>query len=241
MTALSLVFSVYGQPKMLASWFESYLAQPESDRKHVEVMVVDDHGTPHAELPDIPGISLLRVDRDIPWNQGGARNLGVMEAKGPIVLLLDPDMTLPEGMLGKFLDSARMLKPRQVVRPILRHVATGVFDVSSPNLHLISRKDFLAVQGYDLGYQGHKGWSDVELLHVMHRACFVRQVDSLWLWLHHQNPDIPDAQVTTLDRDVKHNHAIHKARMGKLRQVDVAKFLETHHSPLLNFPWTRKR
>ena len=123
-------------------------------------------------------------------------------------------------------------------RPVLRHIATKEFDRSSPNVHLILLADFLKLGGYDEDYCGHKGWSDVQLLRVMQRTFTLRQREDVWFWFHHGNKDVPDAQVNTLDRSVKHNKAIHIRKMDVLKKKGVTKFLATLGKQL-RFPWSK--
>lgn len=240
---LSICFSTFGQPKMLARWFEAFMMQ-KTGWGDVEVMVVDDCGTPPAEVPQLPNVHLLRVKRNIPWNQPGARNLAVMEASSDRVLLIDPDMTfntLDPHALSRFVTDAVALPPRTVLRPILRRITDQKFDSSSPNVHLLLRQDFLAVKGYDLGYCGRKGWSDVTLLKVFSLAYRVKQVDALWLWLHHGDPSIDDAQVKTLSRDHSSNRKLHERHREELRKLGWKRWVEKKHSAMVDFEWSRLR
>lgn len=233
---LTIGFSVYGQPKMLDFWFERFLAQPQEWRELVEVIVVDDAGKPKAEVPVQEGIRLARVTKDIPWNQGGARNLVAHLATTKRLMLIDPDMTLGDGMLQKLVEESRYLQPGLMFRPALRHVGNGELDHTSPNVHLILKQDFEKLGGYDEDYCGHKGWSDVQLLRVMERAMVARQRDDLWFWFHHGNKKLADAQVMTLDRSVKHNKKLHLAKMGAMKKLGVTKFISTMGKKL-RFPW----
>jgi len=235
---LTIGFSVFGQPKMLAYWFEKFLAQPQEWRDRVEVVVVDDCGTPKAVVPE--GITLFRVKTDIKWNQGGARNLIAEQATTDRLMLIDPDMTLEDGMLQKLVEESRHLRPGLVFRPALRHVATGAFDHTSPNVHLMMRKDFDVLGGYDEDYCGHKGWSDVQLLRVMQRAMVTRTREDIWFWFHHGDKKVPDAQVTKLDRSVKHNKALHISKMGLLKRLGWQAFVKkVSAGKRIRFSWER--
>jgi glycosyltransferase involved in cell wall biosynthesis len=238
MRELTIGFSVYSQPKMLAHWFEKFLAQPQEWRDRVEVVVVDDCGTPKAVVPE--GITLLRVTTDIAWNQGGARNLAVQQATTDRIMLIDPDMTLEDGMLQKLVEESRHLRPGLVFRPALRHVATGAFDHTSPNVHLMMRKDFDVLGGYDEDYCGHKGWSDVQLLRVMQKAMVTRTREDIWFWFHHGDKKLPDAQVMKLDRSTKHNKALHIGKMGLLKRLGWQAFVKKVSSgKRIRFSWER--
>jgi hypothetical protein len=234
---LTIGFSTYGQPAMLSYWFDRYLEQPAQWRNQVEVVVVDDCGIPPAIVPNKPEIHLFRIKQDIPWNQPGARNLVAHVAKAPRLMLIDPDMTMEQGMLEKLVTACESLRLGVAFRPILRHVANKVFDRSSPNVHLMMKADFEKIGGYDEDYAGHKGWSDVQLLRVMSSAFVVRDRTDLWFWFHHgTGTDIPDAQVRTLDRDVKHNRGIHTKKMDFLKKKGWWKFVNSL-GKRLRFEW----
>lgn len=239
MRDLTIGFSTYGQPKMLAYWFECFAAQPQEWRDCVEVIVVDDHGKPPAKVPKDDGITLLRVDTDIPWNQGGARNLAAQQATTDRLMLIDPDMTLEPGMLQKLVEESRHLVAGLVFRPALRHIATKELDHTSPNVHLILKKDFWALGGYDEDYCGHKGWSDVQLLRTMQGAMVTRTREDLWFWFHHGNKKLPDAQVMTLDRSTKHNKALHIRKMTILKKRGWKDFVKTAIGAKIRFAWHR--
>jgi len=234
-TLLTIGFATYSQPLMLAEWFQRFEAAG-GPRDEVEVAVVDDCGTPSAVTP--PYARLFRVLEDVPWSQGQARNIAAKEAKSPVLLMLDPDMTLPKGSLAEFVKAAKALKPKHVVRPTLRH-ANGELDTTSPNVYLIHRADFLAIKGYDLAYAGHKCWSDVELYHVMHGMFKNRTTPGLVLDFHHSG-NIKDAQVMTLDRTATHNRKVYMKRLVRRKKIGNRAFLE-EHSPMVKSPWVEIR
>lgn len=238
MRELTIGFSVYGQPKMLDFWFERFLAEPQEWRDRVEVIVVDDCGKPPAVVPKDEGIILFRVTKNIPWNQGGCRNLVAQQATTERLMLIDPDMTIGEGMLQKLVEESRHLAPGLMFRPALRHIATGDFDHTSPNVHLILKKDFNRLGGYDEDYCGHKGWSDVQLLRIIQKAMVSRSREDLFFWFHHGNKKLTDAQVTTLDRSTSDNKTLHLHKMTKLKRKGWEQFVASLGRKI-RFPWER--
>ncbi len=224
--------AVYQQPIMLAEWFRRFVAAGES--RVVEVIVVDDCGTPTAVNPDLPNVRLLRLTKRTPWSQGECRNLAAQQANGEVLLMVDPDMTLPPGSMLAFIKAAAGLQRKHVVRPVLRH-GNGKLDDSSPNVYLIHREDFLASKGYDLAYCGHKGWSDVTMSQLWAKMFRVSTDKNLVLDFHHGS-SFSDAQVTTIDRSVGYNKKIHIKHKERLRAVGVDAFLK-EHSPMVSSPW----
>lgn len=235
---LSICFATYAQPAMLAEWFLRYVKNA-GPFLETEVIVVDDCGEPPADVPlHLAGVRKIRVLENIPWAQGQARNIAAMEAKAPVLLMVDPDMTFPPDSLAAFVSAAKTLKPKHVVRPQLRHM-NGKLDSTSPNVYLIHRADFLAVKGYDLAYMGHKCWSDVELYHVMHGVFRNRVANGLVLDFHHSG-DILDAQVKTLDRTPDHNRKVYMKRLVRRKKIGTKAFLD-EHSPMVKSPWVEIR
>lgn len=237
---LTFVMAVYGQPLMLAKWFETLRTYPEKVSKHIRLVIVDDHGDPPATIPeDVRGIfrgRLYRVDDNIPWNQMGARNLGVQQAETDWVLLLDPDMVVEPEVARRLVDLASKLGAGNVVKLMLRYT-DGVYDATSPNVYLIHKDDFERAGGYDEDYAGHKGWSDVQFLHTL-KGLRMRFLKPKRFWVrYYRRQDIEDATVHTLDRSVKHNRAIHIRKMA-IAKRNWAKWVMTKGENI-RFKWSR--
>jgi len=235
---LSICFSTFGQPVMLKRWFDAFLNEPEEYRNRCEVVCVDDCGDPAAEVPDLPNVRLYRVTDNLPWNQPGARNLAVQQASSRVVLLCDVDMTIPPGMLRKFVAEAAQHQPKIVIRPHLVHSKSGKKDFSSPNVHLMRKADFLAIGGYSEEYVGYKGYSDVTLLHIIKLLLKPRDSEMLSMVLHHDS-DIPDAQVRTLNRGVARNKTVHLKHMDIIRKVGPKAFARANKR--IRFQWKQIR
>lgn len=243
---LTLVMAVYGQPLMLQEqllWISSY---PQHVRERLSVVIVDDCGEPPVRLETvtcldaiIKSAKLFRVDVDIPWNQMGARNLGMHHSEGWCVMI-DPDMVFDGPTMERMMQAAAKLQRGQVVRWSLRHVSSNKVDQSSPNTWLIHRDDFFAVGGYDEDFAGNKGWSDVQLLDILNASYKVqRRVDLVANF--HSNESVPDAMVTKLDRSTSKNR---KKRVKKVDQARAAggwaRWAKARKDiPRLRFPWTQ--
>lgn len=233
--------AVYGQPKMMEKWFETIRQYDDKVRDRLAMVVVDDHGTPPQTLPQWLRVMfdcrLYRVDRQIHWNQMGARNLGVREAPTPWVVLLDPDMVIELGVARKLLMATMRMTPGQVLKPNLRYT-NNKMDGSSPNVYVIHKADFDRVGGYDEDYAGNKGWSDVQFLHTL-TAAHLQIIKRRDVWVRYYRPrDISDATVKTLNRDVQANKALHLRKMALLKKLGVQKFIKMR-KPNVRFPWSR--
>lgn len=246
MTELTLVMAVYGQPVMLGRQIGIAMLYPDDVADNLNVVVVDDHGDPPVPVDPISLLSnqvksakLFRVDKDIPWNQMGARNLGMQHSQG-WCLMIDPDMVFDSDTMRRMMLAAGKLQRGRVLKYGLKHVNSGKLDMTSPNTWLLHRDDFFAVGGYDEDFAGNKGWSDVQLLDIL-RSCYkVEERPDLWAHFH-SIESVPDAMVTKLDRSTSTNK---KKRVKKVEQArragGWARWSKSRvTAERLRFPWTQ--
>jgi GT2 family glycosyltransferase len=111
---LSVVIVNYRQWRSTAALVRQLLAAAPARRGEVEVVVVDNHSPPHRLLRRLrrrPGVSVRRWGR----NRGFARavNEGCRLSRGDWFLLLNPDVTLPDG----FLEGVLALAGEMAVEP----------------------------------------------------------------------------------------------------------------------------
>lgn len=247
MTELTIVMAVYGQPLMLQKQLQTIAGYDLVDRARLSVVVVDDCGDPQVQPQTIidfaefvPSVRLFRVGKDIPWNQMGARNLGMTHSSG-WCLMIDPDMVFDSPTMERMMHAASKLQRGHVLKFALRHVNTGKIDMTSPNTWLIHRDDFFAVGGYDEDYAGNKGWSDVQFLDIL-RSCYkIEERPDLWAHFHGTD-SVPDAMVKSLDRSTSANR---KKRIKKTGQAKAAggwaRWAKQSRvtAEKLRFPWTQ--
>ena len=238
---ISFVMAVYGQPLMLEKWWETLRSYDDGVLDKVHLVIVDDHGDPAVEVPDdiraMLDVRVYRVDDNIPWNQMGARNLGMKGAVTNWCLMLDPDMVVEPAVAKRLLQWPKRLSRGQLVKLGLRYT-NDVLDNSSPNVYFLHKEDFKRAGGYDEDYAGHKGWSDVQFLHTLTglKFRFVRAGD---LWVRYYRPaDIADATVKTLNRSVQHNRRMHINKMGRAKQGWV-KWAAANWPKTIRFKWSR--
>lgn len=110
MDGFSLVVPFYLNGRMLEEQIRVWEQYPAA----VRIVLVDD-GSPepacdivlaHASVALRERISLYRIGVDIPWNRGGARNLGTVQAQTDWILHVDIDHVLPAGCVQPLLDFA---------------------------------------------------------------------------------------------------------------------------------------
>lgn len=242
---VTIAMAVYGQPLMLEVWFDQLRKYPPSLLEHLELVIVDDHGDPPAEIPEdvqrLLPCQLFRVLDDIHWNQPGARNLALEHIRTDLVLFVDPDMLFGVEMMKKMLDDAWELPRGRVIRFCLRHregPSKGQIDTSSPNTWFMHVADLTRIGGYDEDFCGAKGWSDVQLLDVVRSVYRVRHDTSLFAEFYGTG-EISDAAVEKLDRSTVRNKKI------RLRNIRVAKQMggwlkfAKRPVPKLRFRWEK--
>ena len=155
---------------------------PKSLQEQLVFMIIDDGSRLHT-AHDVLGSSvcqqldvvLFRIENDIPWNIGGARNLAMSLAPTEYVFLSDIDI----GMRKRFVHSlfsllqyAREAQVRTDVEVIFRKFARDFQDgTTKPRPHpatmLLSKRAYWKVGGCDEDFVGNYGYTDP---HFWHRA-----------------------------------------------------------------------
>jgi glycosyl transferase family 2 len=168
MQFVSLVMPYYENPNMLHAHVREWLSYPREVCHRLRVVLVDDGSRDAPALEVVRhnrvglasrglDVQVYRVIPDIPWNQDGARNLGMRACNTPFALMTDMDHVLRArdaldmvDMVGDGLPRGVYYMPRQFTtdtKEIPRHPNTFLFNVS----------DFWAMGGYDEDFAGHYG------------------------------------------------------------------------------------
>ena len=248
---LTIVMAIYGQPKMLAKQVDTIAGYSSEIQDQLSVIIVDDHGDPAVTKDEVERlrcpVQIYRVDDDINWNQMGARNLGMDRAEGWCVMI-DPDMVFQEVVIRRMLSAVQSAKRGLVYHYGLHHVTgnhsevsrnAGDLDYRSPNTYLLHREDFFNAGGYDEDYRGNKGYSDVQMQHVLKAFYKVERMGGVYADFY-SNDKIPDAQVIWLDRSYPKNRALHMKKKATFRQCGgPKKWVKQAKGPNLRFKWSK--
>lgn len=232
MRSLTLVYAYYDNPGMLALQYETWAGMSDFFRRRVSVVIVDDGSPrwPAADVPrpeNLPGLSIYRVKRDIPWHQDGARNLGAYMAGDGWLFLSDMDHVLPLESLEQLWRAAD--NPAVFYTFDRLDAATGKPMLNShgehkphPNTYAMTRRLYWTAGGYDedfCGVYGTDGAFRKQLLRVgAHQHLNIPIV-------RYSREVIPDASTTTLDRKeyggVEAKRAAHerKERHGRAGKI----------------------
>ena len=222
---LTIVMAVYGQPKMLAHQLATISRYGDDVLDQLKMVIVDDHGDPPAsivppELAAMVDLKLFRVTEDIPWNQMGARNIGMRESEGWVVML-DPDMVIEPEMISKFIDRANTASRGTVTKFALRWPGHPL-GFTSPNTWLVHKRDFFDCGGYDEDFRGHKGWSDCLLQECFRSFYKVVDAEYLWVTFHNSGQRYDDAQVRKsagVDRSTAYNKKLKVMKADLIRRM----------------------
>ena len=190
---LTLIYPYYNAPLMLQAQLFNWLVVPDKWKRLLTVILIDDCSLEKPALPVVEAVGklgfdfrLYRVKDDIPWNQHGARNLGVKEAPdGCWLFLSDIDHTLPahvivslmERMLDKnaFYTMKRLTAVRNGPETVEYELMLDSQDRPKPhpNTFLVTKNVFWKAGGYDEDYCGCYGgdgpfrkWLDRSARHV---------------------------------------------------------------------------
>lgn len=151
---MALIYNVYYQHNEFRGFIEQlqkYEAFASDILGKLEIIVIDD-GSPYPlPLPELNlNISLLRIKKDIPWNGGGARNLGACYASAEKLLFCDIDHFIPEETIRKCMET--VLEDNAFY---LLEWQDPVYVI--PNIFCIKKSTFFSLHGYDEAYSGFYG------------------------------------------------------------------------------------
>jgi hypothetical protein len=209
MIRLSLVYPFYNNPRCLERQLELWTHLPPELARQVEYVLIDDGSPEPVELGPVGpvNLTLVRVKEDKPWNQHGARNLGMKLAEGEWAVASDIDHLLPAEGLGLLLG---LEKDPGSVYYFARRREGGTAKHPHPNSYLIRRRAFWAVGGYDEDFCGHYGKGDLFLRLQFARTFRVVQLEEPALI------EFDNAATPALVRKTRHNRWLSKIKRWQL-------------------------
>ena len=201
-------------------------------KEKFKAIIVDD-GSPtdpainHLEGVDVGfPIELYRIKEDIPWNQDGARNLGMTHATG-WCLISDMDHLLNVKNARKL---AALTYDRAVHYVPNREKPDGSKYHHHPNTYFLTSDLYWLAGGYDESFRGYYG-SDSVFKRQLNEIS-ERQMLNVALTLYSRE-DIPDASTTNYGRKDSQYHILNNPELMERR-----KQMPGPIEPL-NFEWER--
>jgi hypothetical protein len=197
---ISLVYAYYENPGMLKFQLEGWANYPDG----FQVIIVDD-GSPRSPAIDvlranpisIP-VSCYRIDVNIPWNQDGARNLGMHQCETEWAHLLDMDCVLTPSEAAKCLHFAKNEAEWDSYYMPARRNSAGQAIPPHPNSYLFRHSEFWRMGGYDEDFAGCYG-SDGNFRKCA-RAVLRETQTVAWSLVMYGRSEIPDASTTDFGR-----------------------------------------
>ena len=229
---LTLIIPYYRSPLMLRRQLDEAAGYPPE----VQVIVVDDGSPePAAEVfRDEDRPDLYRIEQDIPWNRGGARNLGAHVAETDWIVHVDIDHVLLVEDCRRLL--TYRLHPGSWYR--FRRFRVGPADETrrkdaipadasgeiKPHIdsYVCHRDLYWRAGGYDEDYSGCLGGGSPFLKMLEREAGPPIVLQDVWLQVYTRGV-IADASVTDLSRDTSEYSRRRRAK-GDVRGVNPLRF-----------------
>ena len=162
----SFVYAYYDNAKMFkdiqqTKYWQTY---PKHIRNRLEIIVVDDCSPNHMAADNLIEdrnfeLKVFRVEKDIPWNQDCARNIGVHESTGDWLFLSDMDFAWGEdvvGMMMAMVDAGAIDKHKYYTFERLDVFNNAPYK-PHPNTYFMHRSLFEKTGGYDEIFAGYYG------------------------------------------------------------------------------------
>jgi len=137
---------------------DRYQGYSQKTMQKIHFVLVDDCSPTKIDVSGFDlNIDLIRIKTDIPWNQAGARNVGVVYSKSDKILLSDIDHIFPEHTLNELVLHRN---PTPKFYKFYRKRNDGSIGKGHPNTFFMSRARFMRFYGYDEEFSGNYGAED---------------------------------------------------------------------------------
>jgi hypothetical protein len=148
---ISLTF--YNDHEHLCRHIDAWRTYPE-----IYKQIIDDG----SEVPPKADVPIYRIEKDIPWNIPGARNLGAAVCPTEWILFCDTDQTFSKESIDAIIDTKL---ERGKFYSFMRHNRPR-----TAGTMLVNRQDYWSVGGYDEDFAGHYGYNDPFLRALFYSA-----------------------------------------------------------------------
>jgi predicted glycosyltransferase involved in capsule biosynthesis len=225
--AVTIIVNCYSEidnASFVGNLVNHYQDLPVALKEKFEVILVDDH-SPHALASFVQGrlnMRILRVDDDIPWNQPGARNLGVVYSRSDKIVMHDVGQCLPQQTLEKIVEIANPSNRIYKFAGVSER-DSSVKLKSHPNTLFMSRSRFLRYYGYDEEFAGHYGREDTCFTRLQRRfGARIGRLSSRYPVIFRERDE--DFDYSGLKRDKTINTALMERKLALARRLDEGCF-----------------
>jgi len=235
--SLTIVMAYYENPGMLGKHLEFWGQYGSAEAGSVRAVIVDDGSPRNPAANVLRGIArpfpirLFRIEVDIPWNQDGARNLGMKHVDTEWALLTDMDLVLePRDARLALRFCAEHPSHLPAYWMPGRRTAAGAWKDPHPNSYLIRPRLFWEGGGYDEDFAGCYG-SDGNFRRCMRAVASEQTTDAFSLtW--YDRSDIPDACTVDYGRKESPYHRSNFPELEAKRRRPP--YTAVNH---IRFPW----
>lgn len=199
----------------------------------IQFVIVDDGSPVDYQIPTFNlNLTWLKINENIPWNQAGARNLGVLYAKSDKIVITDLDHIIHENTLRYM---ALRRNPGRSFYKIYRNTPQNPREIKKghSNLFFMSRARFMRFFGYDEEFAGHYGAEDYRFVkYQKYHGSIQRYLPKKYLCSERQLNR--DKSYHTLKRDLSANTPVDKR---KKYEIETYGGEYGHSRMFLNFSW----
>lgn len=225
MKKLSIISHFYNHPEMVLRQIAYWETLPQSFLDQVEFVLVDDCSENCAVfMPTRLDLKVFRVTTDIPWNQAGARNLGIFNAIGEWALYFDIDQhfyTEPMSAVLAQLDQMDVNTLYYFKIKSLIDTTSNTSLTHHPSTFMVNVASFKRMGLYDEDFAGHYGYEDLYMPRVWERNGGKRTLFGA--------PDFfedSSFSTTNLNRDLSRNAALGQQKIhgGVTNSLGILRF-----------------
>jgi len=197
----------------------------------VQFVIVDDGSPIKYEIPKFNlNLTWLKINEDIPWNQGGARNLGVVYAKSDKIFMSDLDWKINE-------EAFRFMVNKKSCGRIIYKIREKGRKKGHSNMWFMSRARFMRFFGYNEEFSGGHGGEDYFFfkIHQYHGSIIKYMPYSCYSENRRKINDIDyEKSYHSLVRDPKRNDEIGKKVK---KEIELYGPEQGYSRIFLNFTW----
>lgn len=221
MNKISIILPYYNSEYALCNQLNEYA---NLKLNNIEYIIIDDYSD--VPLKPIKGnieTTVYRILQDIPWNQPGAKNLGVFVAKYEWLLLTDIDHIIKKETL-EFISNYNLDK--NTIYKFKRFDLDNDKEIHSHENSMLLHKDlYTLIGGYDEDFCGHHGYDDTFFNLELSKYSKVILPTSLYF--------TRKSSTTTLNRNTFNNLQLYNQ---KTHQFYANKY---NKNKCIRFPWKK--
>ena len=162
MNKISLIYSYYNCPQVIPLLVKNWLSWSNEAKENVTIILIDDGSRKkfydefkkfHTEGLHI---EMYEIIPDIRWNQPGAFNLGISQAKTPWVMIMPVDRLIPQETIHKMIHYPLNENNLYLIKDIVNGKEVG----RPPGIFLLAKKAFMDCGMFDEDFCGNYGYDD---------------------------------------------------------------------------------